>query len=533
MSILRRGPIPTPAQRDVPIAVTALDRLRGDPYQFYAGSILKLRALDALDAEPSPAWQGTVAHAILERWHREGGALADVADAVLDANNAHPLMRGLWLPRLLAALEWVERSLADDPERTIVAVEQSGSMLVDGVKIHGRADRIDRMADGTLAIVDYKTGSPPSARMVAEGFALQLGLIGLMAQSGGFEGVSGEPGRFEYWSMGRSDKSDTGFGYIASPLKLTTRQSGLEPDEFLPAAKRDLHDAIARFIKGREPFEAKLNPDYPGYTDYDQLMRLDEWQGQRDGGGIVSGAVYPLHGNQRDAVNPRESVWLSASAGTGKTQVLSARVLRLLLEPGNDPSQILCLTFTKAGAAEMAERVNEVLARWVRLPDAKLATELDHVGAATDPATVSRARSLFAHVLDTPGGGLRIDTIHAFAQWLLAAFPQEAGIAPGSKAMEDRDRDLLAREVLSDMVLTAQRQGDDRHAECDGGLRAAQGCRRVESVVDALRRRGAVVDRAGRLAGPDAPAPVCDAGAAGRRRRTKRGASCAATMRFR
>ena len=82
----------------------------------------------------------------------------------------------------------------------------------------------------------------------------------------------------------------------------------------------------------------------------------------------MSGQVYPLVGHQRDAVDPRESVWLSASAGTGKTQVLSARVLRLLLEPGADPSQILCLTFTKAGAAEMAVRVNEVLARWVRLP---------------------------------------------------------------------------------------------------------------------------------------------------------------------
>ena len=90
----------------------------------------------------------------------------------------------------------------------------------------------------------------------------------------------------------------------------------------------------------------------------------------------MSGQVYPLVGHQRDAVDPRESVWLSASAGTGKTQVLSARVLRLLLEPGADPSQILCLTFTKAGAAEMAVRVNEVLARWVRLPDEVLAEEL-------------------------------------------------------------------------------------------------------------------------------------------------------------
>ena len=74
--------------------------------------------------------------------------------------------------------------------------------------------------------------------------------------------------------------------------------------------------------------------------------------------------VYPLAGSQREAVNPADTVWLSASAGTGKTQVLSARVLRLLLQADVEPSQILCLTFTKAGAAEMANRVNDVLASW-------------------------------------------------------------------------------------------------------------------------------------------------------------------------
>ena len=166
----------------------------------------------------------------------------------------------------------------------------------------------------------------------------------------------------------------------------------------------------------------------------------------------MSGKVYPLQGTQRDAVDPKESVWLSASAGTGKTQVLSARVLRLLLEPKGDPSQILCLTFTKAGAAEMAVRVNEVLARWVRLDDERLARELSNLGAPTDPETRSRARSLFARVLDCPGGGLRIDTIHAFAQYLLAAFPTEAEILPGSRPMEDRERDLLSREVLAAML---------------------------------------------------------------------------------
>ncbi len=174
----------------------------------------------------------------------------------------------------------------------------------------------------------------------------------------------------------------------------------------------------------------------------------------------MSGKVYPLSAPQERAVNPLDSVWLSASAGTGKTQVLSARVLRLLLEEGVRPEQILCLTFTKAGAAEMATRVNEVLASWVRMKDAELAGDLINIGADNGPATIARARTLFASVLDCPGGGLRIDTIHAFAQWLLAAFPEEAGIEPGTEPMEDRDRDLLAHEVLSELLLDCEEQGD-------------------------------------------------------------------------
>lgn len=175
----------------------------------------------------------------------------------------------------------------------------------------------------------------------------------------------------------------------------------------------------------------------------------------------MSGLVYELKGDQRAAAVPIDNVWLSASAGTGKTQVLSARVLRLLLQPEVEPGQILCLTFTKAGAAEMANRINAVLARWVRLPATDLAKELGHLGADMGPDTQARARSLFASVLDCPGGGLRIDTIHAFSQWLLANFPEEAGLIPGTRAMEDRERVLLAREVLADVL----ERGDARLTE--------------------------------------------------------------------
>ncbi len=278
----RPTPNPSAEQRDVPIAVTALDRLRGDPYQFYAQSILKLRSLDTLDAMPTPAWQGNVAHAILEQWHNARKSdprarIADTAQSFLHDIHAHPLTIALWQPRLMQALAWIESQIDQADESEVVAVEVRGDMIVDGVRIHGRADRIDRREDDSLAIIDYKTGKPPSASMVEKGFALQLGLLGIIAQNGGFDALQGRPMAFEYWSLGKSKTSETGFGYIETPLKTGRKRSGVEPDKFLPLSYHYLQDAIAQWIKGDAPFTARLNPDFPAYNDYDQLMRLDEW----------------------------------------------------------------------------------------------------------------------------------------------------------------------------------------------------------------------------------------------------------------
>ena len=141
-----------------------------------------------------------------------------------------------------------------------------------------------------------------------------------------------------------------------------------------------------------------------------------------------------LRGEQAHAVDPGINAVLSASAGTGKTQVLTGRVFRLLLG-GAAPETILCVTFTKAGAAEMANRIGARLAAWVRMKDSELATDLDNLGEDNDPVTRQAARRLFARVLDAPGG-LRIQTIHSFAQTLLASFPAEAGITPGIQPIE-------------------------------------------------------------------------------------------------
>ena len=169
--------------------------------------------------------------------------------------------------------------------------------------------------------------------------------------------------------------------------------------------------------------------------------------------------LIPLKDEQQLASSPKDHAALSASAGTGKTHVLTARVLRLLLS-GVDPSSILCLTFTKAGAAEMADRIHARLAHWVRLKDTDLSKELFALGELNDAPSIAKARTLFARVLDAAGGGLRIQTIHAFAQGLLAAFPAEAGLVPGFRPLEGREEKLLARQSLAEMLVRAEELND-------------------------------------------------------------------------
>ena len=166
-----------------------------------------------------------------------------------------------------------------------------------------------------------------------------------------------------------------------------------------------------------------------------------------------------LEDDQLSASAPRDHAALSASAGTGKTHVLTARVLRLLLS-GVDPASILCLTFTKAGAAEMAGRIHARLAYWVRLKEEDLGRELAALGEDPGPQTRARARTLFARVLESAGGGLRIQTIHAFAQSLLAAFPSEAGLIPGFRPLEGREEQALARATLAELLVGAEAGGD-------------------------------------------------------------------------
>jgi len=155
---------------------------------------------------------------------------------------------------------------------------------------------------------------------------------------------------------------------------------------------------------------------------------------------------------QIEAADPQRSTWLSANAGSGKTRVLTDRVARLLLN-GTKPENVLCLTYTKAAASEMQNRLFKRLGEWAMMPAGTLRDQLVEMGAAVavDDAYIADARKLFAAAIETPGG-LKIQTIHSFCAGVLRRFPLEAAVSPQFKEMEDRAAQLLRDEVLEEMA---------------------------------------------------------------------------------
>ena len=156
---------------------------------------------------------------------------------------------------------------------------------------------------------------------------------------------------------------------------------------------------------------------------------------------------------QMAAANPDMSVWVEASAGTGKTKVLSDRVLRLLLAKVH-PAKILCLTYTKAAAVEMNERIAKRLSSWAIESDVDLRQDLTELlGGNFDDSVLNYARTLFAVLLDTPGG-MKIQTIHSFCQDILKRFPLEAGISPYFEVLDDRSAKEILQNIKLDLLKT-------------------------------------------------------------------------------
>jgi ATP-dependent helicase/nuclease subunit A len=167
---------------------------------------------------------------------------------------------------------------------------------------------------------------------------------------------------------------------------------------------------------------------------------------------------------QSRASDPASSAWVSANAGSGKTHVLTQRVIRLLLA-GCRPSSILCLTYTKAAASEMSNRVFQRLSEWTVLSDDELAKRIRGIeGAEPDSPKLAEARRLFAKALETPGG-LKIQTIHAFCEALLHQFPLEANVAGHFSVLDDRAATALLAEARRSLLTATSAEDDPDLAE--------------------------------------------------------------------
>ena len=195
---------------------------------------------------------------------------------------------------------------------------------------------------------------------------------------------------------------------------------------------------------------------------------------------------------QRKAIDPRASVWVSANAGSGKTTILTKRVIRLLMD-GVDPSKILCLTYTKAAAAEMQNRVFDELGKWVTLDAPALdAAIADLEGARPDRARIARARRLFARAVETPGG-LKIQTIHAFCERLLHLFPFEANVPARFEMMDDAEQEAILSRCIVHIQKRALAEKDAPFANAFARVAEEAGLEGFGQIVrEALSHRAAL-----------------------------------------
>ncbi len=277
-------PAPPVDLRPKAISASALDTLLADPYSWYAAQILGLRPLDPLDAVPDARWQGIYVHELLHQWLKgeswDPDLLVTMARNRLLQKDISALLRTMWGPRLYDALKWVGETIVEQRREgrhpILAATECRGEMTVHGITLSGKADRIDRLLDGSLAVIDYKTGGSPKPSQVNAGFGNQLGLLGALAQAGAFDGTGAAVSTFEYWRLNRRPKGG-GFGHVTTPF-LQRGDIAITADNCVEAALGRLAEGAAYLTEPR-PFTAKQVPAYAPYADYDQLMRLEEWYG--------------------------------------------------------------------------------------------------------------------------------------------------------------------------------------------------------------------------------------------------------------
>lgn len=282
-------PCPPVEARPRELPVTRIETWLRDPYAVYARNILELKALDPLDAEPGAADRGIIVHEVLDRFQKAHPdtlpddaerRLLEIGQDVFDQQLAHPGVRAFWWPRFERIAEWF---IAYERERRAlgfhtVGAEVNGHLTLPGkagdFRLTARADRIDARADIGLSVMDYKTGTVPTAPQVETGLTPQLSLEAAIAQAGGFEDIAAAPvAHLVYLKLsgGREPGKE--------------RVLKLDPADVADEAVARLSGLVARFDDPKTPYLSSRRPMFQGRSgDYDHLARVKEWRGQ-DGDG--------------------------------------------------------------------------------------------------------------------------------------------------------------------------------------------------------------------------------------------------------
>ena len=478
----RPAPCPPIFARPRTFSATEIDDWISDPYSIYAKRILGLRPLDEIDRAPDATLRGNIVHDALAAFIKAHpkGPLGSDALAELRAFGRRCFepfwqissVRVFWWPAFELMSAWfIETEGRRRADLAHSHVEIDGDIPIEApagpAAVKARADRIDQMQDGGLAVLDYKTGSVPTVSEVEAGRRTQLLTEAVIAAHGGFAGIDAASViAMQYWKLaGRRDEA----GRIVNVM----------PDGWTADAARD--SLAALFTSFDNPATAYASLPDPSvrlpFARYDHLSRVDEWlpaaSAQVDAGSIevqagvqdqalqTAGAgdrsdidkvvAADASRQQEAASDPGVSVFVSANAGTGKTKLLTDRVLRLMLD-GSPPESILCVTYTRAAAAEMQNRISARLAEWTVMTSDDLAKDLGRMGIAVPSQSMLRnARSLFAEILDSDDGP-RIETVHSFCQSILRRFPIEAGIVPNAELADELEQTRLKIQVRESLM---------------------------------------------------------------------------------
>jgi ATP-dependent helicase/nuclease subunit B len=285
-------PLPTPPLQSRPraLSVSRIETWIRDPYSIYARNILGLKVLDPIDADPGAADRGNVVHEALERFVKQWPGelpenacdeLLQIGTQVFDEKMSNPAVRAFWWPRFERIAKWFVENERQQRERgrTPLACETSGEISFPApggaFTLNARADRIDRAADGDLAIIDYKTGGVPSKKQMVSGLTPQLTLEAAIAEQGGFAGLDAQK------------VSDLVYMRLAGGRE-PGKESGIAQDVQALAADalQGLKDRVAAFDDEKMPYRSRPVPMFfSRFGDYDHLARVKEWMAGDDEGG--------------------------------------------------------------------------------------------------------------------------------------------------------------------------------------------------------------------------------------------------------